>query len=73
MHELYEGINESNSKKPVSATDIQVSHIFTGGYQINLKGKLDDNSRAIINQLVKRLKLYLKEESSQVTLRSIGD
>ena len=73
LHELYNSINESRSKSHLSANDIQVSHIFTGGYEINLKVKLDDYSRAIINKLIKKDNLYMKEGSSQVTLRSLGD
>ena len=73
LHELYDSINELHSKNHVSAEDIHVSHIFTGGYEINLKGKLDDHSRAIINKLASRHKLYMKEENTHITLRSVGE
>jgi hypothetical protein len=73
LHELYANINEVRSENPLPAHNIQVSHICTGGYQVNLKLKLDDHSRAVINEFVKKRKLYLKEERSQITLRSIGD
>jgi hypothetical protein len=73
MHELYDSINESRLKNPVHANNIQVSHIFTGGYQVNLKAKLDDNARAVVNEFAKKRRLYMKEENNQITLRSIGD
>lgn len=72
LHELYDNISASRSNY-FSAENISVSHIFTGGYQVSLKTNLDDHLRNIINDLLKRHKLYAKEKSGQITLRSIGD
>jgi hypothetical protein len=73
LHELCDSIKESSSKSSVSANNAHVAHIFTGGYQLKMKVNLDEHSRAIINELMKRNKLYMKEENDLVTLRSIGD
>ena len=73
LHELYDNISASRSNSFVSAENISVSHIFTGGYQVSIKTNVDDHLRNVINDLVKRHKLYMKEKSGQVTLRSIGD
>jgi hypothetical protein len=73
LHELRDSVKDSPLKRAISLDNIQVSHIFTGGYQLIMKVNLDNYSRTIINELMKRHKLYMKEGNGHVTLRSIGD
>ncbi len=73
LRELRDKIGESHSAGDILVDSIQVSHIFTGGYQLNMKVNLDVRSKAIVDELLKRHKLYKKEENGRVTLRSIGD
>ena len=73
LHELYEACKESANTNGVSLDGSQVSHIFTGGYQIKMKCELDSHKRDILKGIAKKHNLLVKEQSGYVILRSLGD
>jgi len=73
LREIYDSCKGSLTTSLVSVDSSQVSHIFTGGYQIKLKVELDSYSREIIKAIMKKQKLYMKEQNGYVILLSITD
>ena len=73
LHEIRDALKESAIISCVSLDGSQVSHISTGGYEIKMKCELDSVSRGIINGILKKYELYLKEQGGYVILRSLKD
>ena len=73
LHEIFEACKESVTMSSVSLDGSQVSHVFTGGYQIKMKCELDNISRAILKGIVKKRNLTLSEQNGYVILRSLGE
>jgi hypothetical protein len=70
LHEVNEALKNSAVVNCISLDGSQVSHVFTGGYQIRMKCELDSDSRDIIKVIVKRNNLAMKEENGFVILNS---
>jgi len=73
LHEIYSALTESMSVTRVSLDNSQISHIFTGGYQLKMKCELDRISRDIIQGIMQKHQLYMKEQGGYITLLTIGD
>ena len=73
LSEIRDALKESMIVSCVSLDGSQVSHILTGGYEIKMKCELDSVSRGIINGILKKYELYLKEQGGYVILRSLKD
>jgi hypothetical protein len=73
LSEIRDALKESLVVSCVSLDGSQVSHILTGGYEIKMKCELDNVSRNIINNILKKYELYLKEQDGYVILRSLKD
>ena len=72
LREINEAVGKSASISCVSLDGSQVSHIFTGGYQIKMKCELDSYSRDILKDIVKRHNLSMNEQSGYIILQSFG-
>ena len=73
LSEIRDALKEAMVASCVSLDGSQVSHISTGGYEIKMKCELDSVSRGIINGILKKYELYLKEQGGYVILRSLKD
>ncbi len=73
LSEIRDALNKSLVMNCVSIDGSQVSHVLTGGYEIKMKCELDNVSRDIINGILKRYQLYMKEQNGYVILRSFKD
>jgi hypothetical protein len=73
LHEFREACKESVTVSSVSLGGSEVSHIFTGGYQIKMKCELDSHSREILKSIMKRHNLTMNEQDGYVTLHSLGE
>ena len=73
LSDIRDALKESLVVSCVSLDGSQVSHILTGGYEIKIKCELDNVSRGIINNILKKYELYLKEQDGYVILRSLKD
>ena len=73
LSEIRDALKKSDVISSVSLDGSQVSHILTGGYEIKMKFKLDSLSREIINGILKKNELYMKEQNDYVILRSLKD
>ena len=72
LHEFYDACKESVTVSCVSLDGSQVSHIFTGGYQIEMKCELDSRSRDILKGIIKKYNLAVREQKEYVILQSLG-
>ena len=72
LHEFYDACKESVTVSTVILDGSQVSHIFTGGYEIKMKCELDSCSRNILKDIIKRNNLTMREQNGYVTLKSLG-
>jgi hypothetical protein len=72
LHEFYDTCKESVTVTCVSLDGSQVSHIFTGGYQLEMKCELDSPSRDILKCIIKRHNLAMREQKGHVILQSLG-
>lgn len=73
LHEFQDACKESVTISGVSLGGSQVSHIFTGGYQIKMKCELDSHSREILKRITKKHNLTMKEQDGYVILHSLGE
>ena len=73
LSEIRDALKESRIISCVSMDGSQVFHILTGGYEIKMKCELDSVSRDIINGILKKYDLYMKEQNGYVILRSVKD
>ncbi|HLN88831.1 MAG TPA: hypothetical protein VK253_02085 [Candidatus Binatia bacterium] len=73
LSEIRDALKESMAISCVSLDGSQVSHILSGGYEIKIKCELDSVSKGIINNIVKKHELYMKEQNNYVILRSLKD
>jgi hypothetical protein len=73
LSEIRDALKKSDVLSCVSLDGSQVSHILTGGYEIKIKFKLDSVSRDIINGILKKYEMYMKEQNDYVILRSLKD
>ncbi len=73
LNEIRDALKESVAVSCISLNGSQVSHILTGGYEIKIKCELDSVSRDVINNMLKKHALYLKEQDGYAILRSIKD
>jgi hypothetical protein len=73
LSEIRDALKESMVLTCVSLDGSQVSHILSGGYEIKMKCELDNVSRGIINSILKKNELYMKEQNGYVILRSLKD
>jgi hypothetical protein len=73
LSEIRDALKESAAVSCVFLDGSQVSHILTGGYEIKIKCELDSVSRDMINSILKKHELYLKEQDGYAILRSIKD
>ncbi len=71
LHELYEACKESANVSHVSLDGSQISHIFTGGYEIKIKCELDSPKRVILNGIIKKHNLMMKERNGYIILQSL--
>jgi hypothetical protein len=72
LHEFYDACKKSGTASNVSLEGSQVSHIFTGGYEIKMKCELDRCSRDILKSIIKRNNLTMSEQNGYVILKSLG-
>ncbi len=72
LHEFYEACKESGGTQCVSLDGSQVSHIFTGGYEIKMKCELDSPTRDILKVITKKHNLIMKEQNGYVVLQSLS-
>jgi hypothetical protein len=72
LHEFYEACKNSATGSCVSLNGSQISHVFTGGYQIKMKCELDSYSRDILKGIAKRHNLTMREQNGYVLLQSLG-
>jgi hypothetical protein len=70
LHEISKALEKSSSVSCVSLNGSQVSHVFTGGYQIKMKCELDSYSREIMKNIAKTNNLQMKEQNGYVILES---
>ena len=73
LGEIRDALKESVVRNCFSLDGSQVSHILTGGYEIKMKCELDGVSRDILNGILKKYGLYMKEQNSYLILRSLKD
>ena len=73
LNEIRDALKKSEVLSCVSLDGSQVSHVLTGGYEIKMKCELDNVSRDIINGILKRYEMYMKEQNGYVILRSLKD
>ena len=73
LHEIGNAVKESASTSVIVLEGSQVSHISTGGYEIKMKIELDNYSRDIIKDIMRKHNLYMKEQNGYVIILSIGD
>ena len=73
LNDIRDALKKSGAMSCVSLDGSQVSHVLTGGYEIKMKCELDSVSRDIINGVLKRYALYMKEQNGYVILRSLKD
>ena len=73
LSEIRDALKKSGGMSCVSVDGSQVSHVLTGGYEIRIKCELDTVSRDIINGVLKRYELLMKEQNGYVILRSLKD
>ncbi len=73
LNEIRDALKESKALSCVSLDGSQISHVLTGGYEIKMKCQLDGVSRDVINGILKRYELYMKEQNGYVILRSLKD
>ena len=73
LNEIRDALKNSEVLSCVSLDGSQVSHVLTGGYEIKMKCELDNVSRDIINGILKRYEMYMKEQNGYVILRSLKD
>jgi len=73
LSEIRDALKETMAVSCVSLDGSQVSHILSGGYEIKMKCELDSVSKGIINSILKKHELYMKEQNSYVILRSLKD
>jgi hypothetical protein len=73
LHEFNEALGKSGTVTCISLDGSQVSHIFTGGYEIRMKCELDSHSREILRGIVKKHNLSMKEQNGYVILHSFGE
>jgi hypothetical protein len=73
LNDIRDALKKSGAISCVSLDGSQVSHVLTGGYEIKMKCELDSVSRDIINGVLKRYSLYMKEQNGYVILRSLKD
>jgi len=73
LNEIRDALKKSEILSCVSLDGSQVSHVLTGGYEIKMKCELDSVSRDIINGILKRYEMYMKEQNGYVILRSLKD
>ena len=73
LSEIRDALKKSGGMSCVSLDGSQVSHVLTGGYEIRIKCELDTVSRDIINGVLKRYELLMKEQNGYVILRSLKD
>jgi hypothetical protein len=73
LSEIRHALKKSEVLSFVFLDGSQVSHVLTGGYEIKMKCELDSVSRDIINGVLKRFELYMKEQNGYVILRSLKD
>ena len=73
LNEICDALKKLDVLSCVSPDGSQVSHVLTGGYEIKMKCELDSISRDIINGILKRYELYMKEQKGYVILRSLKD
>lgn len=73
LSEIRDALKKSAIISCVSLDGSQVSHISTGGYEIKMKCELDSVSKDIINGILKRNEMYMKEQHGYVILRSLKD
>ncbi len=73
LRELFDALQGSSVVNCISLDGSQVSHIFTGGYEIRLKCELDSKSRDIMKGITKKNNLEMKEQNGYVILHSCGD
>jgi hypothetical protein len=71
--EISDALKESVARSCVFPDGSQVSHILTGGYEIKMKYELDSVSRDIVNGILKKHDLHMKEQNGYVMLRSLKD
>ncbi len=70
LHQLRDALKDSAIVSCISLDGSQVSHIFTGGYEIKLKCELDSYSREIMTGIARKHNLYLQEQNGYVVLQS---
>ncbi len=70
LHQLRDALKDSAIVSCISLDGSQVSHIFTGGYEIKLKCELDSYSREIMTSIARKHNLYLQEQNGYVVLQS---
>ena len=73
LHEFYDACKELVTVSSVSLDGSQVSHIFTGGYQIEMKCELNSSSKDILKGITKRHNLAMREHNGYVILQSLRD
>jgi hypothetical protein len=73
LNEVRDALKESTVVSCVSLDGSQVFHILSGGYEIKMKCELDNVSRGIIDSILRKHELYLKEQNGYVILRSLKD
>ena len=73
LSEIRDALQKSEVLSCVSLNGSQVSHVLTGGYEIKIKCELDSVSRDIINGILKRYEMYMRENNGYVILRSLKD
>ena len=73
LSEIRDALKESMVVSCVSLDGSQISHILSGGYEIKMKCELDSVSRGIINSILKKYEVYIKEQNGYVILRSLKD
>ena len=73
LSEICDALKKLDGLSCVSLDGSQVSHVLTGGYEIKMKYELDSISRDIINGILKKNELYMKEQNGYVILRSLKD
>jgi len=73
LNNIRDALKKSGALSCVALDGSQVSHVLTGGYEIKMKCELDSASRDIINGVLKRYELHMKEQNGYVILRSLKD
>ena len=73
LSEIRDALKKLDVLSCVSLDGSQVSHVLTGGYEIKMKCELDSISRDLINGILKKYELYMKEQNDYVILRSLKD